>query len=64
MLEESSEKQFGRPKKKVNIFENFLKIRPPPGENPRSAPDCNVDGGGNFKIFECYLACCALVDLG
>ena len=39
MLWESSKNQFGRPKKKVvKIFDFFLKIRPPPRENPRSAP--------------------------
>ena len=30
VLWESSKSQFGRPKKKVKILENFLKIRPPP----------------------------------
>ena len=45
VLCESSENQFGRPKKKVDkIFKKFLKIRPPPRENPRSAP------GGNNKF--------------
>ena len=43
VLWESSKNQFGRPKKKkkvVKVFDNFLKIRPPPPrENPRSAPD-------------------------
>ena len=35
LLYESSENQFGRPKKKViKIFENFLKIRPPPSIRP------------------------------
>ena len=42
MLWESSKSQFGRPKKKgrqnFEILENFLKIRPPPRENPRFAP--------------------------
>ena len=40
VLWESSKNQFGRPKKKVvKVLENFLKIRPPLRENPRSAPD-------------------------
>ena len=39
VLWESSKNQFGRPKKKVvKILEIFLKIPPPPRENPRSAP--------------------------
>ena len=40
VLWESSKNQFGRPKENmvVKILVNFLKIRPPPRENPRSAP--------------------------
>ena len=38
MFCESSENQFGQPKKKVRIFDFFLKVHPPPPprENPRS----------------------------
>ena len=36
-------RQFGRPKKKVDkIFDNLSKIRTPPRENPRSAPDYSI----------------------
>ena len=39
VLKESSENQFGRPKKKVlKFFENFLKIRPTPLEKILDPP--------------------------
>ena len=41
VLWQSSENQFGRPKKSSTNFSKVLKICPP-GENPRSAPDQSI----------------------
>ena len=43
VVSESSQNQFGRPKKKVdNIFKKMLTIPPPPREIPRSPPGTDI----------------------
>ena len=59
VLSESSENQFGRPKKADTIFKFFLKP-PPPRKNSRSAPEQNLQNFSKNRLLlpENYFCAC------